>query len=106
MIPKSGYVGVGIVTEKTVPVKGVTFIIDDEKVKMSALNLRATNMFHDVENPDKCKYIVKVKWLKTVPKEEAYWIKGLKANQNSAYKLTSQYTIDKVSEYLKLENDG
>jgi hypothetical protein len=42
---------------------------------------------------------------KDCPKEDAFWIKGLKANQNSAYKLRSQYTIDKVSEFFGLDND-
>lgn len=106
MIPKSGYVGIGEVIEEALPIKDVTFTVDNEKIKMRDLNLRATNMFHDEENLDKCEYIVKVKWLKTIPKQEAYWIKGLKANQNSAYKLTNQYTIDKVSEFFKLDGNG
>ncbi|MFJ5717410.1 hypothetical protein [Neobacillus sp. NPDC093127] len=62
-------------------------------------------MLHDADDPEKCEYIVKVEWGKTVPKEDAYWIKGLKANQNSAYKLRSQYTIDKVSEFFGIDID-
>ncbi|WP_066320529.1 hypothetical protein [Bacillus sp. FJAT-29814] len=84
MIPKSGYVGIG---------------------KVADLSVKAPNMLHDVDDPEKCEYIVKVEWVKTVPKEDAYWIKGLKANQNSAYKLRSQYTIDKVSEFFGLDID-
>lgn len=40
---------------------------------MSDLNLKATNMFHDKENLEKC--VVKVKWLANVSIEEAYWVK-------------------------------
>ena len=62
-------------------------------------------MFHDVEDLEKCEYVVKVKWLANVSKAEAYWVKFLKANQNSAYKLRSQYTIDKVLEFFELNTD-
>ncbi len=105
MIPKSGYVGIGIVIDTVKPIKDVTFKVNETEVKMSELNLKATNMFHDVENLEKCEYVVKVKWLANVSKEEAYWVKGLKANQNSAYKLRSQYTIDKVLEFFEIDTD-
>ncbi|MEM5018229.1 DUF91 domain-containing protein [Metabacillus indicus] len=105
MIPKSGYVGIGTVIDTVKPIKDVTFEVNQTNVKMSDLNLKATNMFHDVEDLEKCEYVVKVKWLANVSKEEAYWVKGLKANQNSAYKLRSQYTIDKVLEFFELNTD-
>jgi hypothetical protein len=104
MIPKSGYVGIGKVTEAVEPIKDATFVVNGVEKKISDLNLKALKMLHDSDDPEKCEYIVKVEWLKTVPKEDAYWTKGLKANQNSAYKLRSQYTIDKVSEYFGLDN--
>jgi hypothetical protein len=62
-------------------------------------------MLHDKDDLDNCEYIVKVKWIKAVPKEEAFWVKGLKANQNTAYKLRSQYTIEKVLDYFGLLTD-
>ncbi len=106
MIPKSGYVGIGKVTETVKPIKDATFEENVEEKGIANLSLKAPNMLHDSDELDKCEYIVKVDWIKTVPKEDAYWIKGLKANQNSAYKLRSQYTIDKVSEFFGLENDN
>ncbi|MGE7834937.1 endonuclease NucS domain-containing protein [Viridibacillus arvi] len=106
MIPKSGYVGIGKVTEIVKPIKDVTFEVNGIEKNLADLNLKALNMLHDSEDPDKCEYIVKVEWIRTVLKEDAYWIKGLKANQNSAYKLRSQYTIEKVSEFFGLEIDN
>jgi hypothetical protein len=105
MIPKSGYVGIGKVTETVKPIKDVIFEVNDMEKKITELSLKAPNMLHDSEDPETCEYIAKVEWIKTVPKEGAFWIKGLKANQNSAYKLRSQYTIDKVSEFFGLENN-
>lgn len=105
MIPKSGYVGSGKVTETVKPIKDVTFEVNGVERKIDDLSLKAPNMLHDSVDYDKSEYIVKVEWIKTVPKEDAYWVKCLKANQNSAYKLGSQYTIDKVSEFFGLEID-
>lgn len=99
MIPKSGYVGIGIVTETVQSIHDATFM----NKKMSQLELNATEMYHDAEDPDKYEYIVKIDWIKTVPKEQAYWEKGLKANQNSVYKLKNQYTADKVLTFFDLD---
>lgn len=105
MIPKSGYVAVGKVTETVKPIKDVVFKINGVDKKIDELNVKAPNMLHDVDDLEKCEYIVKVDWIKFVSKEQAYWVKGLKANQNSAYKLRSQYTIDKVSEFFEIESN-
>jgi hypothetical protein len=43
--------------------------------------------------------------ISNLSKGDVYWVKGLKANQNSTYKLRSQYTIDKVSELIELNTD-
>ncbi|WP_336881504.1 DUF91 domain-containing protein [Priestia koreensis] len=105
MIPKSGYVGIGKVIETVKPIKDVTFSVDGIEKNFSELDIKAPNMLHDINDLDKCEHIVKVQWIKYVSKEQAYWERGLKANQNSAYKLRSQYTIDKVSEFFKIEKD-
>ncbi|MEH7744733.1 endonuclease NucS domain-containing protein [Neobacillus drentensis] len=103
MIPKKGYVGIGKVVETVKPIKDVKFKVGKEEKSVGDLVLKAQNMLHDIDDSEICEYVVKVEWLKHVPKEEAYWEKGLKANQNSAYKLRSQYTIEKVSEFFGLE---
>ncbi|MED1204207.1 endonuclease NucS domain-containing protein [Heyndrickxia acidicola] len=107
MIPKKGYVGIGRVIEEAKPIGEATLSVDGEDKKFHdlKLQLKAPDMFHDMEDNEKCEYIVKVEWERYVEKEKAYWEKGLKANQNSAYKLRSQYTIDKVSKYFSINID-
>lgn len=100
MIPKKGYVGIGKVIETAKPIKDVTFEIKGEKVSAKNIPWSSPEMLHDLDDLEKCEYIVKIDWIKTIPKDRAYWVKGLKANQNSAYKLRSQYTIEKVSEFF------
>ena len=47
-----------------------------------------------------CEYVVTIDWIKAFPIEQAYWTKGLRANQNAAYKLSSQFTIEKLEEFF------
>lgn len=103
MIPGIGYVGVGIVTEEAKPVRDFKVDIDGEEKSILSLPLKATNMGRNMDDDDLCEYLVSVKWLKTVPRERAYWEKGLAANQNSAFKLRSSYTLEKLTKYFELE---
>jgi len=104
MIPKSGYVGIGRVTATAVPLKKAEVKQEDGTMKkLTECDLNATNMLHDLDDMEKCEYVVGIEWIITKSKESAFWISGLRANQNSAYKLRSQYTIDKVSEHFALD---
>lgn len=46
--------------------------------------------------------MVGVKWIKTVPREQAIWEKGMFANQNTACALRSSFTRERVLESLGL----
>ncbi len=66
-----GYVGVGNVTEKAVPV-------NDFKVgstPLRNLNLIVPNIFENSEN-EKSEYLIKVNWITSVDKVEAKWRKN------------------------------
>lgn len=38
------------------------------------------------------------------PKAEAYWVKGMFANQNSACKLRDTFTLGRLAEHLDLDD--
>ncbi|MFS0786638.1 DUF91 domain-containing protein [Shouchella sp. 1P09AA] len=101
-MPGAGYMGVGTVTETVKPLKDVTFYIDGEECSIWDLDLQAKEITYGADDPDECEYIVKIDWTATVPVEKAYKEKGLKANQNIAFKLNSQFTIDKVTKFFNL----
>lgn len=101
MIPKSGYVGIGVVTSKAVPLADAFVEVDGTEIKLQDCDLNQSNFKHDIENLDLCEYVVNVDWEQTVEKDKAFWIKGLVSNQNSAFKLRSQFTIDKVEQFFK-----
>ncbi|WKU21118.1 endonuclease NucS [Priestia megaterium] len=105
MIPKRGYVGIGRVIEEAKPIKDLLINTEDRQEKLIDLPLQAEEMLHDLNDNELCEHVVLVEWIKHVPKEKAFWIKGLKANQNSAYKLRSQYTIEKVLGYFGVEEN-
>ncbi|WP_153730415.1 PDDEXK family nuclease [Sporosarcina obsidiansis] len=101
MIPGKGYVGVGTVTRKAVPLKQAEVDVDGQVKKLLKCELTQNNFNHDLDDMEKCEYIVTVDWDKSYPIKDAYWTKGLRANQNSAYKLTNQFTIEKLESFFK-----
>lgn len=74
-IPQTGYVGVGIVTASAQPVKEFSVEIDGGKqTPILNLPLRA-DMTRDVDDPEKCEYLVHVRWLETLRRDsgEVVW---------------------------------
>ncbi|WP_138919344.1 hypothetical protein [Paenibacillus lactis] len=86
------YVGVGIVADEVVPIKDFQVLVEGENKPLLEADLQVS-MDKDVNDPDLCEYVVRVDWIKTLPKHEAIWEKGMFANQNSACKLRNQFTI-------------
>jgi tetratricopeptide (TPR) repeat protein len=87
MVGGIGYVGVGRVVEKVVPLDD--FLIDDgngKRVPITSLPLKAAKLTTRTEDPEKAEHMVRVAWLQTVPVTEAVREKGLFGNQNSAAK--------------------
>jgi len=104
MRPKIGYLGVGIVKEKSKPIKDFLVTSENGSVKpIIDVPLKAEALKENADNPELCEYLVKVEWIKTVPEKEAYWEKGLRANQNSAFKLKSSFTLKKLLNFFGLE---
>src|SRR5207237_5728154 len=65
--------------------------------------LVAPKMSENADDPDLCEYLVRVEWIKTVPRTEAYWEKGLFALQHTACRLTSSFTIERLSQHFGLD---
>src|SRR3954463_14569817 len=89
LIPKVGYVGVGEVVAPVVPV-GESGLLD--------LDLEAPAMDRAVDDPERCEYVVRVRWEVAVSREEGFWIPGLYANENSVTRLRDQWTLQRLCE--------
>ncbi len=105
MIPKKGYVGVGIVKENPVPIK--EFIVNNNGAKVSIFDVPVIveDIKKNADDLEKCEYFVKIEWIKTVPESKAYWEKGMRANQNSAFKLKSEFTLEKLIKFFELDDE-
>ena len=82
-IPKTGYVGYGIVT-------GPPKVFEDSHL---ATAKGLDNLRYQHSNGAE-EWVLPVDWGQAVAVDEAIWRKGMFANQNSACKLRSQFTLD------------
>jgi hypothetical protein len=105
-IPKTGYVGIGEVTGPAQPADDAVLTVDGNDVPFRSLDLKGCYR-HDIPNPtpgeDYLEWVLPVRWLATVDREDALLKPGLFANQNSACKLRWQPTIDAVVEFFDLD---
>lgn len=97
-----GYVGVGTVLEPVVKVD--EFMVDDgagHQIPITKATLKGEEIGKHHDDPEKSEYLVRVKWIVTVPLEKGVKEKGFFGNQNSVAKPTSpkwNYTIQRLKE--------
>jgi hypothetical protein len=100
-IPKTGYVGVGRVTEAVRPVK--EFTVQTSAGERPALEVlkHAEHYKPNADDPEKAEYFVRVAWLDTVPMEKAVNEVGLFGNQNTVCQPTTpkwRHTVERLKE--------
>lgn len=103
-VPKTGYVGVGIVKDE--PVLAKEFIVTDDhgqEMPITQTTLKG-NLTHDAGCG--AEYLVPVEWTKTVPLEKAEKEKGFFGNQNSVAKPRAKkwkHTVERLSKKFGVE---
>jgi hypothetical protein len=104
-IPQSGYVGVGTVTTEARPYPNVPLTSKGITRDMSELDLAGTYVHTNVpqDEQDRREWIVPVDWQATVPRTQALWKPGMFANQNSACRLRSSFSIDEATRYFNID---
>lgn len=102
-IPKTGYVGVGLVQSAVEPASSFIVNTDDgEKLAMDVLKFGAWYR-ENADDPDKSEYFVSVKWLETRSEQEAVTEVGFFGNQNTVCRPTAprwRHTIEKLKRYF------
>ena len=66
--------------------------------------LKAPHLVEHAQDPEKYEYFVRVEWIKKLPQDKAYWEKGLHSNQNTASKLRSQFTLERLAQQFNLKD--
>lgn len=93
-IPKVGYVGVGAVVAPVVPVLA-SGLLD--------LPLEAPAMDRGCDDPGLSEYVVRLRWVRTFGRDDAFWIPGLYANENSVTRLRHGWTLERLAEAFEVE---
>jgi hypothetical protein len=100
-IPGTGFVGVGSVIGKSEPV--TSFKVSTPAGPKPILEVAKRGHYHQqfADDPERCEYFVPVKWLQTVPADQAVQEVGMFGNQNSVCKPTAQKwrtTVERLKE--------
>lgn len=87
-IPKDGYVGVGVVESEVIPAS--EFEVEEGGKRISILDATSSAHYGSSKvNTEDQEYFVKVKWINTFSREQAYDELGFFGNQNSVCKPTA-----------------
>ncbi len=86
-----GYVGLGKVTQKAMPIRN--FVVGQAKRPLLEMSLEAKCPNANSNDPELSEWVVGVKWLNTFPKEQAQRFVGAFASQNVVCKLSNKRTL-------------
>lgn len=76
--------------------------VDGRQTPLLDAPLENRNIGNGADDEELSEYVVGVDWIKTLPKEQAIWQKGMFANQNTAVRLRDQSTLDRLIEAFGL----
>lgn len=105
-IPHTGYVAVGIVTQKSQMAKDVLFDINGEKKNIYELSPNASYHKEFMDDEENSEYIVKVDWIKAISEKEAVKELGFFGNQNTVCKPGNSkwlFTIEQLMERWNIQ---
>ena len=102
-----GYAGVGVVEDAAVPVD--KFMVTNERgarVPILEAPLKCKDMGEHANDPDLTQYLVRVKWIKTVPLAQAVRERGLFGKQGSVLQprdVKWQYTVERLRQLFGIQ---
>jgi hypothetical protein len=107
-VPGSGYVAVGITLGEARRFDSVEVRRGDEWVPLAEQALRG-NYEHaapgQIETDDIADWVIPVRWLATVPLDEAFRETGMFSNQNAVCKLRQEFTLERLATHFGLDGD-
>jgi hypothetical protein len=97
-VPGHGYVGMATVTGTVRRASTLMVDIDGQPIPLHNAPLAATDMWEREHDAELAEQAVPVTWLRTREIADAYWAKGMFANQNSACRLSHEFTRTRLLE--------
>ena len=98
-IPKKGYVGVGTVLESVQPVKDFKVLTGSGEQPALMVLKHGEKYQLTADDPERTEYFVRVRWLDTVPENNAFNEVGLFGNQNTVCQPTTpkwRHTVERL----------
>ncbi|WP_424448555.1 endonuclease NucS domain-containing protein [Microbacterium arborescens] len=105
-IPQTGYVGVGAVVGPAVRFNDARVDVNGAPTPLATQPLVGSYPHRDAQTDDDDEWVVPVEWIHTVSQKDAYWEKGLFANQNSACKLRQEFTLERLTQRFNIQSDS
>ena len=104
--PQRGYVGVGVVTGTSVPIRDFHVEVAGQSVPFldAPMQGRAKFLQYDPDDLAVCSYMVPVTWQRTVDIGDGLWETGFFANQNVVCRMRDDHTRDRVLEFFELRD--
>lgn len=103
-IPRVGYVGVGQVTGPAVRFRDAMVSADGTVVPLQDQPLRTRVQHAGAAAEDDDEWVVPIDWIDTRDERDAFWEKGMFANQHSACKLSQEFTLAKLSAHFNVDD--
>lgn len=104
-VPGTGFVGVGTVAAPAARFEEVSTIVNGAQVPLASQTLIGAYEYQGNQIDEDAEWVVPVKWLATVPEQDAYWVKGMFASQHSACKLRQEFTLDRLADHFDVHDD-
>jgi hypothetical protein len=98
-----GYVGYGEVERPAVPIK--EFIPNNRNKPLLELPLKTPNAGANSESTVRSEWVVAVRWIKALDRDDARTFKGIFANPNVVCKLRDQQTVDFLGAQFDIAGD-
>lgn len=105
-LPGTGYVAVGTTIGPAERFSEATVLKDGTWVTLADQHLIGKYQHAEVEDDDDAEWVVPVQWLEARPESDAFWTKGMFANQHSACKLRQEFTLERLADHFGLDGDG
>lgn len=102
-IPKSGYVGVGVVKGSVTPIRDL--VVGSPQGEVAAIDVvkHADEYKQRADDPETAEYAVPVDWVQTVSESSAVWETGFFGNQNTVCQPTTpkwRHTVERLKTYF------
>jgi hypothetical protein len=103
--PHDGYVGVGQVLQTALPITDFHVTRDGRQVPIVDVPLHNEHIKDDADDPERCEYLVPVRWEWTAPAGEGLWQTGFFSRRLTATKLCDPLTSRRICAHADIPYD-